>query len=173
MWNKILWVDIQLGCLHQIYHGPKEMLMASSLSDTGNMGPVWVGLILKNLKQNPAFWVSFELTIRPQIFINYIQHFYLARLVPLQHWGMSSIFHVDYNKIISNQFVGFLIHALKAIKKYDLVPLLSVRSEVVPRKSDTMLIYVLTRDPFSKINLWAIPCFICSCPCKGRMVLIG
>jgi hypothetical protein len=75
VWNKILWVDRQLGCLHKIYHGPKEMLMAPSLSDTGNMGPVWGGLILKNLKQNPAFWVSFELKIRPQIFINYIQHF--------------------------------------------------------------------------------------------------
>jgi hypothetical protein len=56
----------------------KGMLMAPSLIDTGNMGPVWGGLILKNLKQNPAFWVSFELKIRPQIFINYIQHVYLA-----------------------------------------------------------------------------------------------
>ena len=52
--------------------------MAPSLSDTGNMGPVWGGLILKNFKQNPAFWVSLELKIRPQIFINYIQHFNLA-----------------------------------------------------------------------------------------------
>jgi hypothetical protein len=41
VWNKILSVDRQLGCLHQIYQGPKEMLMAPSLSDTGNMGPVW------------------------------------------------------------------------------------------------------------------------------------
>ena len=43
---------------------------------------------------------------------------YLARLVPLQHWAMLPLFHVDYNIIISNQFVGFLylIHALKAIK---------------------------------------------------------
>ena len=80
VWNKILWVhvDRQLGCLHQIYHGSKEMLMAPSLSDTGNMGPVWGVLNLTNLKQNPAFWVSFELKIRTQIFINYIQHVYLA-----------------------------------------------------------------------------------------------
>ena len=34
--------------------------------------------------------------------------------------------------------------------------LLSLRSEVFPRKSDTMLLYLSTRDPFSKINLWAI-----------------
>jgi hypothetical protein len=31
------------------------------------------------------------------------------------------------------------------------------RIEVDPRKSDAMLIYVSSRDPFSKINLRAIP----------------
>jgi len=82
-----------LGCLHQIYHGPKEMLMVPSLGDTGNMGPVWGGLILKNLKQNPAFRVSFELKIRPKIFINFIQHFYLASTI-LQVWDVYFVYHV-------------------------------------------------------------------------------
>ena len=71
------------------------MLLVPSLSDTGNMGPVWGGLILKNLKQNPAFWVSFELKIRPQIFINYVQHFYLAStILPVHVWEVYIVYHV-------------------------------------------------------------------------------
>jgi hypothetical protein len=112
VWNKILWVDIQLDCPHQIYHGPKEMLMVPWVQSER----VWFWKIWSKILHSECH--AFELKIRPQIFINYIQHFCLARLVPLQHWAMSSLFHVDYNIIISNQFVGFLylIHALKAIK---------------------------------------------------------